>query len=122
MIVAFYAGFLLELSSVLHGVGANIQEAHIQSCPVDAATCECPDGAPVDIAPPGYDFKKGRYFKFLLSDEKGNKLVRMCEPRTYHTFQELCWECMFTILVFALAHAGRKMQHLYLHPSNNKNK
>ncbi len=32
----------------------------------------------MDVAPPGYKFAKGRYFKFLLSTPQGTKLVSTC--------------------------------------------
>lgn len=78
-------GFLLELASVLSGTGVQIQEAHIQSAPLDeddmggaAATPDSlagkPPKRPVAVAPPDYGFSQGRYFKFLLSDEAGAKL------------------------------------------------
>ncbi|KAJ9522849.1 hypothetical protein QJQ45_023641 [Haematococcus lacustris] len=69
-------GFLLQVASVLSGTGAVLHEAFIQSCDPQEAYSTQPGiaGAPPSMAPDGYDFSAGRFFKFLLTDKDGSKL------------------------------------------------
>ncbi|KXZ49251.1 hypothetical protein GPECTOR_22g843 [Gonium pectorale] len=60
-------GFLLELATALTGVGASIVEGAIQGGP------NAPEPA-VAVAEPGYDFKAGRYFKFMLKGPTGGQM------------------------------------------------
>lgn len=63
---SYKPGFLLELASALTSSGASIQHAVIQGSA---------DDAPQPVADPSYDFKRGRYFEFLLCDPAtGGKL------------------------------------------------
>lgn len=57
-------GFLLELASVLTGLGFTIHEAIIQGC----SDCGVPVGEPA------YDPTTGRLFVFWVTDRRGNKL------------------------------------------------
>ncbi|GIL75281.1 hypothetical protein Vretimale_7976 [Volvox reticuliferus] len=60
-------GFLLELTTALTGVGASIVAGAIQGGP-DAPL---PESA---VADPDYDFKQGRFFKFMLRGPTGGKM------------------------------------------------
>ncbi|GIL51160.1 hypothetical protein Vafri_7229 [Volvox africanus] len=60
-------GFLLELTTALTGVGASIVAGAIQGGP-DAPL---PESA---VADPDYDFKQGRFFKFMLRGPTGSKM------------------------------------------------
>ncbi|PNH08048.1 hypothetical protein TSOC_005427 [Tetrabaena socialis] len=59
-------GFLLELATAMTGVGVSIHEAIIQGGP------DAPPRAAV--AEPEYDFKHGRYFRFMLKGATGGKM------------------------------------------------
>ena len=58
------AGFLLELFTVLSASGATIRESTIQSTPDFVPQLDLPDLPNIK----GHEFKKGRIFRFLLSD------------------------------------------------------
>ncbi|EFJ49612.1 hypothetical protein VOLCADRAFT_89508 [Volvox carteri f. nagariensis] len=60
-------GFLLELTTALTGVGASIVSGAIQGG-VDGPL---PESA---VAEPSYDFRQGRYFKFMLRGPAGGQM------------------------------------------------